>query len=170
MNKYSQENISQFIDNELSTDESLKLLKKIQRDPELNNILNRYEAISHAMKSKKFVSVQPDFAHRIQQEINKDNRYKRQQIKESPNLWTHNLIALAASFAIVSIILIRSTSPMETQILMSKTESNSNTETPIKKPEQRPLNQQINDYLQAHNSSGYSNEEAFVKLSSYSRK
>ena len=47
--------ISQFLDNELDHVEALNLLKKMQLQSELQDKLNRYEAISHAMKTDVFL-------------------------------------------------------------------------------------------------------------------
>jgi sigma-E factor negative regulatory protein RseA len=169
MNDKLREKISQFIDNELSRDESLELLKKIQHQPELKDVLNRYEAIDYAIKSQAFISLRADFSDRISREINLDNRYKRPQAKVAANMWNHNLIALAASLAIVSVIIIRSpvSSTMESSSIQT---SKTDFPMPVKNPESKPLNAQIYDYVQAHNNNGYTNEEAFVRLSSYSRK
>ncbi len=47
--------ISQFLDNELDHVQALNLLNKMQLQPELQDKLNRYEAISHALKTDVFL-------------------------------------------------------------------------------------------------------------------
>lgn len=170
MNEYLREKISQLIDDELKSDESFELLQKIERQPELNDIMNRYETIHHAIKSKSFISVRSDFATRIQHEIKQDELYKRPQTKATQFLWNQNLIALAASLVIVAVIMVRGTNTVEPSYTqLSKSGSEKIRTIPVKQSDQRPLNAQINDYLQSHNNNGYSNEEAFVRLSSYNR-
>lgn len=162
------EKISQLVDNELTTDDALLLLQKIQRQPESIEKMNRYQAINYAMRSKSFISIRSDFATRIQQEIKQDDLYNRPQTQVKSNLWNHNFMALAASLAIISVIMIHSTNtvvPWFSQISTSEKK----TAVSVEKSDQRPLNAQINDYIQAQNKGGYSNNEAFIRLSSFNR-
>ena len=98
--------ISQFLDNELDHVNALNLLKKMQFQSELQDKLNRYEAISHALKTDVFLSTKADFSTKICQQIQNEPVYFLPQHK--PFKRTHKLIALAASIAIVAVIAGRS--------------------------------------------------------------
>jgi sigma-E factor negative regulatory protein RseA len=63
------EKISRFLDDDLSHDETLHLLKTITEQPDLKDKLKRYAAVSHAIKTDDFLWISIDFAMRIQQEI-----------------------------------------------------------------------------------------------------
>ena len=63
------EKISRFLDDDLSYDETLSLLQIITEQPEMKDKLNRYAAVSHAMKTNDFLWVSDDFSMQIQQEI-----------------------------------------------------------------------------------------------------
>ena len=64
--------ISQFLDNELDDVHALSLLKKMQMQPELQDKLNRYEAISHAMKTDVFLLTRADFSTKIRQKVQQE--------------------------------------------------------------------------------------------------
>ncbi len=98
--------ISQFLDNELDHVNALNLLKKMQLQSELQDKLNRYEAISHAMKTDVFLLTKADFSTKIRQQIQKEPVYLLPQHK--PFKRRHKQIAVAASIAIVAVIAGRS--------------------------------------------------------------
>ena len=94
--------ISQFLDNELDHVQALNLLKKMQLQSELQDKLNRYEAISHAMKTDIFLLTKADFSKKISQQIQKEPVYLLPQHKAFKP--SHKQIAVAASIAIVAVI------------------------------------------------------------------
>ena len=61
--------ISQFMDNELEHTDALQLLTSLNRQPELQHKLNRYAAISHALKSHVYLDVKTGFSENIAQHI-----------------------------------------------------------------------------------------------------
>ena len=61
--------ISQLLDNELDHVNALNLLKKMKFQPELQDKMNRYEAISHALRTDVFLSTQADFSTKICQRL-----------------------------------------------------------------------------------------------------
>jgi len=157
--------ISQFLDNELSTDESLSLLQQIQQNAELRDKMNRYAAVSQALRTDLFLSPRSDFVERISQEIQHEPVYmlpQRTKFKRS-----HKISALAASIAILAVIASQSlnyhteqyqTSPIEVaQPQLSEQPSDS--VVYMDQAKQYPINTRFNDYLQAHNSSVYTNGE-----------
>ncbi len=171
--------ISQLLDNELDHVNAFNLLKKMQFRPELQDKMNRYEAISHALKTDVFLSTQADFLTKICQQIQNEPVYFLPQHK--PFKRTHKLIALAASIAIVAVIAGRSMNDNQfkpatiLQVAQQQLpEQPSNPVVNANQAAQYPLNKRINDYLQAHNSSVYTNGEAnfqsFARVTAYSQK
>ena len=167
--------ISQFLDNELNHIEALNLLHKIQSQPELQDKLNRYEAICDAIKTDAFLLTKDDFSKNIRQQIQQEPLYLLPQHKSFKR--SHKQIALAASIVIVAVIAGRSLNDQSSnsrsasilQVAQNQpTEQRVNTNQDA----QHPLNKRINDYLQAHNSSVYTNGEAnfqpFAKVTAYS--
>ncbi|MEY3759905.1 MAG: hypothetical protein RIR39_1396 [Pseudomonadota bacterium] len=169
--------ISQFLDNELDPVDALPLLKKMRSQPELQDKLNRYEMISHAMKAEAFLLTKADFSTKIQQQIQQEPVYllpQRKHFKPS-----HQQVALAASFVIVAVIVGRSMTDPDRQFNAASALQVAQQPQPKKSVNsvnvpQKQLNKRINDYLQAHNSSVYTNGEAdfqpFARVATYSQK
>ena len=174
--------ISQFLDNELDHVHALKFLKKIQLQSELQDKLHRYEAISQAMKTDVFVLSKSDFSTKIHMLIQKEPVYLLPQHK--PFKWSHKQIAVAASIAIVAVIVAgrsmnnpaqHSRTVATVQVAQNKLPEQSSKHVDyVSQAAQEPLNKRINDYLQAHNSSVYTNGEAdfqpFARVTTYSHK
>ena len=169
--------ISQFLDNELDNVQALKLLKKMQLQSELQDKMNRYEAIGHALKTDVFLAAGSDFSASIRQQIQQEPIYMLPQHK--PIKRGHKLIALAASIAIVAVIAERSMNNPAEQFKAASTLQIAQQQSPkpvvyAQQAEQPPLNKRINEYLQAHNSSVYTNGEAnfqpFARVTAYSQK
>jgi sigma-E factor negative regulatory protein RseA len=173
----SNQNISQFLDNELNHVDALHLLKKMQSQSELQDKLNRYEVISHAMKTDAFLLTKADFSTKIRQQIQQEPVYLLPQHKSFKR--SHKQIAVAASIVIVAVIAGRSVNDPNQHFKAASTLQVAQNKLPeqLDKPveaTQSPLNKQINDYLQAHNSSVYTNGEAdfqpFARVTAYSNK
>jgi sigma-E factor negative regulatory protein RseA len=174
--------ISQFLDNELDHVQALNLLNKMQMQPELQDKLNRYEAISHAMKTDVFLLTKADFSTKIHQRIQKEPVYLLPQHK--PFKRSHKQIAVAASIAIIAVVAVRGMKDMDQHSRVASTVQVAQHQQQLEKPsqpvvnvnqaEQYPLNKRINDYLQAHNSSVYTNGEAnfqpLARVAAYSHK
>lgn len=170
--------ISQFLDNELDYGEALALLQKMQSQSELQDKMNRYEAISHALKTEVFLAAGSDFSTRIRQQIQQEPIYLLPQHK--PIKRSHKLIALAASIAIVVVIAERGMNNNPPEQLKAASTLQLAQQQPPKpvvyahQAEQAPLNTRINEYLQAHNGSVYTNGEAnfqpYARVTAYSQK
>jgi sigma-E factor negative regulatory protein RseA len=171
--------ISQLLDNELDHVSALDLLKKMQFQPELQGKMNRYEAISHALKTDLFLLTETDFSTKICQQIQKEPVYLLPQQKSFKR--PHKLIALAASIVIFAVIAGRSLN--DNQFKSASMLQVAQQQLPEQSPPpvaydnlagQYPLNKRINDYLQAHNSSVYTNGEAnfqsFARVTAYNQK
>jgi sigma-E factor negative regulatory protein RseA len=173
--------ISQFLDNELDHNQALNLLNKIKLQPELQDKLNHYQSISNAIKTGDFILAKDDFLTKIQEQLHKEPIHFFPS--QNSSKWSHKQIALAASIAIIAVI---AGNGMLNLDLHSKIASNiqvaqypqpQKASVPVayaNKSKQYPLNKRINDYLQAHNSSVYTNGEAnfqpFTRVTAYSQK
>ena len=179
--------ISQLLDNELNQDETLDILQKIQADSELINKMNRYEAISHVLKTDVFLYPSPDFSAKVNEQIQNEPFYllPRNHVLAQKKPFTRNnkIVALAASLTVIAIISTQDinfsdnkTKPSSViQLAEQKTAATSSKESAaLRKNEQYPLNARINDYLQAHNNSVYTSGEAtnyrpFTTVSAHSQ-
>jgi sigma-E factor negative regulatory protein RseA len=177
--------VSQFLDNELDHINALSLLKKIQLQSELQDKLNRYEAISHAIKTDVFLLTKPDLSTKIHQQIQNEPHYLLPQQRSQRKLLNanHRNIAMVASLALVAVIAGRNMNSTDQHSKAASViqvaqhqlpKQSSNPVAHANKTEQYPLNKRINEYLQAHNSSVYTNGEAnfqpFARVTAYSHK
>jgi sigma-E factor negative regulatory protein RseA len=169
--------ISQFLDNELDHVHALNLLKKMQLQSELQDKLHRYEAISDAIKTDVFLLTNSDFSTKIRQQIQQEPIYLLPQHK--PIKRGYKVIALVASIVIVAVIAERGMNNQVEQLKAASTLQVAQQQEPkpvvyAHQAEQPSLNTRINEYLQAHNSSVYTNGEAnfqpFARVTAYSQK
>jgi sigma-E factor negative regulatory protein RseA len=171
--------ISQFLDSELDSVEALHLLKKMRSQSELQDTLKRYEMISHAMKTDAFLLTNAGFSTKIRQQIQQEPVYLLPQRK--PFKPSHKQIAVAASIVMVAFIAGRNVnySYPEQSVKAASALQVAQQQLPEKSANpvegtQYPLNKRINDYLQAHNSSVYTNGEAdfqsFARVATYNNK
>ena len=182
MNEEMNQKISQFLDNDLGHDETLDLLQQMRTSPALAEKLNRYEAIGHALKTDQFLTLKPDFSAQISQ------RLEQEPIHFLPKKKTTNRryqwLALAASVAVVSVVAVRSlphlgstdTPQPPIQVAQQQAHTPASTEQAVaaKQAESEiPLNERINEYLQAHNGSMYANNPNFksiARVTTYNQK
>ena len=173
--------ISQFLDNELDHVQALNLLNKIKLQPELQDKLNHYQAIRYAMKTDDFLLTKADFLKKIQQQLQTEPIHFLPP--QNSSKWSHKQIALAASIAIIAVIAGNGMINMDPHskiasiIQVAQYPQSRKASEPVayaNKAKQYPLNKRINDYLQAHNSSVYTNGEAnfqpFTRVTAYSHK
>lgn len=186
--------ISQLIDNDLDKEDALDLLKKMKQDPVLQAKLSRYETIGHAIKSDVFLSVDSDFAARVNQAIKKEPVYLLPKRKSVFNL-NLRLSALAASIALLAVLVsqgfltYRSSESLNKPSLLIASNSKPeplNTLAQISQslvPSERPLDtksgtvqpsvSRFAEYLQAHNSTRYIDggfeRQPYARVVSYSQ-
>lgn len=167
--------ISRLVDDDLSYQESLSLLNKIKAQPDLQQKLQRYEAISHAIKSESFVQVDADFARRVSGSIQAEPVYLGTRRKSFIKSYA-SLSALAASAAALAILVFQgSDSPPHPQMMAISQPMTiaANAELPpspqtVKNDSEPELaRKRFIEYLQAHNSSRYIDEP--VSLRPYAR-
>lgn len=163
--------ISQFLDNELEPKDALELLQTLQQQPALLAKKNRYEAARGVLKNQDFISVSPDFAQKIQQEINRNRLYAAPKSKSKPAWFGRNLVALAATIAVVAVIMDRSSNDSLPVEISQQSSSIQTTQAIILAHAEKPqaLNARINDYVEAHNNSGYANGESFAMSASFDK-
>jgi sigma-E factor negative regulatory protein RseA len=172
------ENISRLVDGDLGHTESVDLLKKMQSDDALKCKLSRYQAISQALKTDQFYQVSPDFSRKVFQEIQQEPSYLLPQLKSQSHTkmpWQdkyskRKMYAVAASTLVAAVLVgqgIREDQSGNTYQTVSASaipqQSFPSNLVQAKQPKlkpRHPLNAQFNDYLQAHNSSVYTNGEA----------
>lgn len=179
--------ISQLMDNELTQSEALALLQKMRIQPEMQDQLNRYEAISHALKTEVFLMPKPGFAERISQQIQQEPVYLLPQRQRSPN--AYQKWAVAASIAAIALVLSWSklthneleqnnaalmaqvSAPNPVIVNKQAFEKDQQNQLAQKQDNEAPLHTRINEYLQAHNNSVYTNGEAnfkpFTRVTAY---
>ncbi|GAB4271373.1 MAG: hypothetical protein Kow0065_20990 [Methylomicrobium sp.] len=157
--------ISQFLDDDLSYQESLSLLDAMKMQPDLLQKLHRYNTISHALKSDAVVSISPDFTERVRQSLQAEPVYLMPRRKPSVKRYAA-ASALAASVAIVAIMTMRSPDslkPLQPPIAQSNpitlaAAPNISEPKPTvasQESEQKIKRTRFIEYLRAHNSSRY---------------
>ena len=187
-------NISRLVDGELGYDETLHLLKKMQSDDVLKHKMSRYHAISQALKTDRFHQVSTDFSRKVFQEIQQEPVYLLPQKKpkqfafpsstpSQANYSKRKFYAVAASTLVAAVLVgqgfrdksagIRIETVSATAIPQQSLPVALAQSEPSKQPARRPLTAQFNDYLQAHNTSVYTNGEAnfhpYAKIAAYGR-
>ena len=171
MNKALNQKISQFLDDDLDVDDALDLLQKMQWDADMANTRNRYETISHALKTHEFLTVKADFSAKISAQIQQEP-FHLLPVRKPAVISRNKLLALAASVAVIAVLAVRGANDPAGRIsrpsaLQLARQHAVQAPKPITYAHQSaqagaqyPLNKRINDYLQAHNSSVYTNGES----------
>ena len=172
--------ISQLLDDDLSCEDALDLLRRLQEQPELQHKMSRYEAMSHVLKSEAFIPVQPGFAQRISAEIKKEPTFiVARRTSFAPPYWT--LSALVASVMIVAVWVSQEEHQLSrsagSTLVVAKTSEDPTMLKPLKVvPSSGVYGQDLQpypgalrlaEYLQAHNSSRYI--DGSVSLQPYAR-
>ena len=178
--------ISCFIDDELKYNEALDLLKESQSNPTLQNKLNRYQTISYCLSYKKALPIEEDFLSRVQQGISKDPLYFP-SVNSQPKKSYRTFMALAACVSLIAIIVSKTVedkpleefNPLSPSTIAAITPPKINQQKTIKlasntseKPTKKNnRNSRFNDYLQAHNTSLYTNStitfQPYTQTASY---
>jgi sigma-E factor negative regulatory protein RseA len=153
MNKISNQTISQFLDNDLDTDDALDLLQDMHKNPNLAETLSRYEAVSHALKTQEYIAIRPDFLSGISAQLENEPSYFLPARKAKPKLafaYNQKVLALAASVAMVAVLLVYGGKQLAQ---INQPAAMQTAKVQVEDP--YPLNKRINAYLQAHNNSVY---------------
>lgn len=189
MDEEVNQKISQFIDNELTVDEALELLKTLHSQPELQRTVGRYQLASNALSAGQNVVASPDFLAGVKQGIANEPVYLFPQ-HSRPKVSRQAVVAIAASVALVTVLAVRMDSDKHTTMKLEtlsasavpviekrpetrdkKMFASSLHDQSLKKRQESQQNNRFNDFLQAHNTSLYTNGAAtfqpYVQTVSY---
>ena len=128
------------------------------------------------MKTDAFLLTKADFSTKIRQQIQQEPAYLLPQHKSFKR--SHKQIAVAASILVVAVMAGRSVNDPDQHSMAASTLQVAQHQLPEQstpvEATQYPLNKRINDYLQAHNGSVYTNGEAnfqpFARVTAYNHK
>ena len=180
--------ISCFIDDELNYNETLDLLKECQSNPTLRNKLNRYQTTAYSLSSKKILPIKEDFLSQVQQGISKEPLYFP-TINLQPKKSYRTFMALAACVSLIALLILKPSKekPLKVNIVSSSTmaaitilpEIDQQKTIKIashnaqKTKQNNHHNNRFNDYLQAHNTSLYTNSavtfQPYTQTASYEK-
>ncbi len=176
--------ISQFLDDELPHEEAANLLQKMQTHSGLVDKMHRYQAISHAIKNDELsVMARLDFVTSVSSRIQQEPAYlipnaARRLARPRRFTRSHKFAAAAASVAVIAFVAhTQRPAPVANLPIASAKAPVKQLANPANAMTSRnayPVNQQINDYLQAHNGSTYTNGQAdfqpYAQVTHYSQK
>ena len=178
MNTQINKKISQFLDDELHHTEEENLLATIRRQPELKNKMNRYQAVSHVLKTDGFVMVEESFLDKINQQIKQEPHHflPQQTVKKSAGyFWQKTSLALAASVACVAIIVsqqaaVQNTESQNEAILTAQKQPTEMPTRAVNEP-QPSQHERFIAYLQAHSDDLYThgsiNYQPYARVANY---
>ncbi len=175
MNKDIKEKISQFLDNEMHYTDLDNLLLKIKQQPELKNKMNRYQIVSHALKSDGFLLANDSFLANINQEIKKQPTHfipKNDLKKRQLGFWQGASLAAAASIAIVSVVLLQQQNLKSESVLDFTSQTALNVAQVLPEKEgKHSSHERLKAYLRAHSDDMYThgslNIHPFASVASY---
>lgn len=108
MNIDINQKISEFLDGEMEHTEMESLLLKIKCEPELKNKMNRYQTVSHVLKTDDAPVAHECFLDKINQELSQDPHYflpKKAVKSRGISRWQKTSVAMAATVACFAVFL-----------------------------------------------------------------
>lgn len=171
--------ISQFLDDDLDQQQALSLLKTVRQDAELKNKMARYQAVSQVLNSEDCLLAKAGLVDEVQQQIKQEPVFfippKRPHIT-----WQKTSLAIAASLAIVAVLIPKSFNNSEMNDGSNRVVAQQEVQQAAEQPKQQyirvkqyPANHRFNDYLQAHSNSVYtigaSNYQPYGRVAGYSQ-
>lgn len=96
--------ISQYLDGDLNSAESVQLLSHMQQQPQLQRTLQRYELIQQALKVRPVLSADALFAEQVQAKLAQEPHYLLPKRKPKARPYRTAVWALAASLAVAVVI------------------------------------------------------------------
>ncbi len=179
MNTEKYQKISLLVDDELDSSEQESLLYEIRQETELNNKLNRYQAVSHALKTDDFVMANKGFLDQVKQGIQQEPSYFLPQKKPKTRViqgWQKKSMAIAASIAVVAVIVTQQnelSSPDKGQgVVVAESEQAVKEKVQVaNKRTQNLQHQRFKEYLQAHSDDLYThgslNYQPYGRVANY---
>ncbi|MBD9355899.1 sigma-E factor negative regulatory protein [Methylomonas albis] len=150
MQEQLNEKLSQFIDDELDTQQALSLLKSLQNDGLLKDKLRRYQIASQVLKSSEYSLVNSDFVDKIHEQIRQEPTYLLPQKKAAVN-WQKAALAIAASIAL-AVVWVSSKVDKQMQNPMATAEI-----VAQGNPSAEEMHARFKNYLEAHDNALYVN-------------
>lgn len=150
MQDHTNEKLSQFLDDELDSEQALALLKAVRGDELLKDKLRRYQIVSQVLKSNEYSPVASDFADKVHERIRQEPTYFLPQKKAGIN-WQKAALAVAASIAL-AVVWVSAKVDRQQRNPFGAVEIVASSQLPA-----NVLNPRFNEYLQAHDSALYVN-------------
>lgn len=176
MNTEIYQKISQLLDDELNHAEEERLLREIRKQPELITKINRYQAVTHALKTDDFVMANSSFLEKIKGELQDEPNYflPQRKVKKRPvRLWIKTSAALAASVVFFVIITMQQSNfsiPKLPQEIAKQKQTIEN-KVQIADNSQNAQHERFKAYLQAHSDDLYThgsiNYQPFGRVAKY---
>lgn len=174
MNKEIKQRISKYLDDELEPAELESILLDIDRQPEFKETMQRYQLMSHILKNDDVVLANNDFLNKVTQDIKQEPHHflpKQANMQKQAPMWQNTFIAIAASVAIVAVIVFYQTGIQKTESpqLMAQTPDNT---LPVQAVN-NSQHQRLKAYLKAHSDDMYvdgnANFQSYARVASYGR-
>lgn len=166
MKQLDNEKLSLFLDNQLDSDQSLHLLKAINKDPALQTKLQRYSLISQAIKNDASQVASSNFVASIREQIRNEPTYLIPS-RKAPANWKKTAWAAAASVLLgVSVVTFMSAreQPQPFGSIQTLAQASKHYRTAD--------NARFNEYLQDHDNVWYVNNAAgsqpYARVAGYS--
>jgi len=167
--------ISQFIDDELSREDSLRLLRILKDRPEVEEKMRRFELTRAVMTRKKAVLADADFVKKISQQIAQEPSFLIPKKSSFNNLLISSALAVAASVAIVTVLVLRDVSNgsengRQSMVVADAGRQSTQPQEVEEVPLMQPVDARFNEYLQAHRGSLYIAEPTihpYARLAGY---
>lgn len=147
----SHEKLSSLIDDELDSQQSLRVLQKLRNDPELAEKYQRYQIIGELMKQNQAIKLSNDFASNIHERLRDEPTYLHRNSAPARQIqWQNAAMATAACLLAAVVWLVpASNNSMQMQNGLPLAQNN---QTPER------VNAKLNEYLQAHDNAMYTSE------------
>jgi sigma-E factor negative regulatory protein RseA len=171
MHEESNQQLSQFIDNELDGENTLELLQRLKEIPELEERIRRYQVASHVIKNEAPILADKDFVHQVTQAIQNEVTFMLPKQRQ-PIISMISALAIAASVAVVAVVIYQqpdiSDADQDTMFIAGNQQKTLQSQ-PVENRLQ-PMDSRFNDYLYAHRGSLYIAEPSahpYAKLAGY---
>jgi negative regulator of sigma E activity len=119
MKKENYQKISQFLDAELQLKELESILQQIKQHPEIKDTLTRYQIASHVLSKEESADIlvaNKHFLKNINQQLEQEPHYllpKQTLKKHRFGVWQKTSLAVAASVAIISVVMVSRQADMQ---------------------------------------------------------
>ena len=158
MNEEINLKLSQLVDNELSRNETIKLLDLVNETSGLEEKLSRYEFISRIIRQEDSIQLETDFVDQVSLKI------QQEPVVFSPfwrrsNIGLQAVVAIAASVAVVSVIVFGDlslpTDSHQTNLTIAR-DQEAQQKLNVAESAPHSVDKRFVEYLEAHDNSLYS--------------